>query len=213
MPSSVLPWTRTDRVAFGAVFDSADACALNQYSRNRQPRDTEQTWFGFILKHQAREEYVATELLPVSAERNDLFQLQTLFPSFRGRPLSEYLEGFEGHAFFYSRQQVTHASTKPQRWIANHFINPDDLFIAVYYSKRNAQVVVTPKQLRTALSRRIQTCSVSPVAFVGELDQAGLNGRRRKPLRWRASSSRVRAIPVGAGLPAKRPERNPQVPG
>ncbi|MCF4997309.1 DUF4329 domain-containing protein [Pseudomonas syringae] len=147
MLSSPPAWSRPQRVAFGAVFASADEAAQDQYSRNQKPHDREQAWFGFILKHRTREEYVASELSPVSEQSNDLFQPQRLFSWTREAPWFSYPEEFDRHAFFYLRQQVKHPSSKPQDWIANHFIRPDDLFVAVYYSKRNTVIPHQPVPL------------------------------------------------------------------
>ncbi len=61
------------------MFYSADAAAEDQYARDVRLHDQEKAWFGFILKHTERDEYVASELIPVSDARNDVFQPQSLF--------------------------------------------------------------------------------------------------------------------------------------
>lgn len=132
------PWARSvpDRVSMGAVFQSADEAALDRYSRNSAHRDEGQTWFGFIIKHKDKEEYVASELVPVSLPRDKLFLERSLF---RRSPKSgEYVypESFTLHSYFYSRQWVKHERDAPRRWLAEHFIVPKDLWIAVYNAKK-----------------------------------------------------------------------------
>ncbi|WP_432668947.1 hypothetical protein [Pseudomonas umsongensis] len=131
------PWERTvpERVSFGAVFPSADEAALDRYARDTGHHDEEQTWFGFILKQQGKEEYVASELVPVGGVRDKLYSLRSLFG--KSRTLQTiYPESFLPHSYFYSRQRVKHARDEPRRWLAQHFIVPRDLYVVVYNSKR-----------------------------------------------------------------------------
>lgn len=129
-------WKRPEQVAFGAVFYSADAAAEDQYSRDVRLHDQEKAWFGFILKHKEREEYVASELIPVGEARNDVFQPQSLFGVSQTPPWYNYPAGFQRHAFFYSRQRLKRSLEQPASWLSQHFILPDDLYSAVYYSRR-----------------------------------------------------------------------------
>jgi hypothetical protein len=132
------PWERSvpDRVSFGAVFKSADEAALDRYSRDTGEHDEGQTWYGFILKQKGKEEYIASELVPVSGVRDKLYSMRSLFgisPTTR-----DYIfpESFIPHSYFYSRQRVTHARGASRRWLAQHFIVPRDLWVVVYNSKR-----------------------------------------------------------------------------
>lgn len=100
--------------------------------------DQEKAWFGFILKHQDREEYVVSELVPVDDETNTVFQPQSLFGVSRMPPWYLYPQDFNRHAFFYSRQRVKHPSDDSGFWLSQYFISPDDLFIAIYYSRRRS---------------------------------------------------------------------------
>ena len=136
VPSVPWGWKRPEHVAFGAIFPSADAAAEDRYARDARLHDQERAWFGFILKHQDRDEYVATELVPVIEERNNVFQLKGVFGIRTTPPWYQYPEGFNRHAAFYSRQRVKHPSGKPRAWLAEHFITLDDLYIAGYYSRR-----------------------------------------------------------------------------
>jgi hypothetical protein len=123
------------QVAYGAIFPSADEAAQDRFSRMRGQTNQEQTWFGFILKQQGKQEYVATELVAVNGVRDKLFSRHSLFPYTRNVTDQVAPESFKRHSYFYSRQRVTH--TRPNReWLARHFIVPRDLFIAVYDSRR-----------------------------------------------------------------------------
>ncbi|MHC8289203.1 hypothetical protein ACYZUD_20800 [Pseudomonas sp. XS1P51] len=131
------PWERNvpEQVSFGAIFQSADAAALDRYSKDTGQHDEEQTWFGFILKRQGKEEYIASELVRVSGGRDKLYSLRSLFSESRTRE-TVYPESFVPHSYFYSRQRVKHARDESRRWLAQHFIVPRDLFVVVYNSKR-----------------------------------------------------------------------------
>lgn len=122
------------QVACGAIFSSADEAAQDRFSRMRGLTDQEQTWFGFILKQQGTEEYVATELVVVNGVRDKLFSRGS-FPVTRDYRDLVAPESFKRHSYFYSRQRAT--LTRPNReWLARHFIVPRDLFVVVYDSRR-----------------------------------------------------------------------------
>lgn len=129
-------WKRPEQVAFGAVFSTADEAATDQHDRDERLHEQEKAWFGFILKHKDREEYVASELIPIGEARNDVFQPQSLFGVTKTPPWYSFPEGFVRHAFFYSRQRLKHSLEQPASWLSQHFILPDDLYPAVYYSRR-----------------------------------------------------------------------------
>ncbi|MHC8316401.1 hypothetical protein [Pseudomonas sp. LB3P31] len=131
------PWVRDvpERTLMGAVFQSVDEAALDRYARNTAQRDEGKTWFGFILKHKDKEEYVASELVSVSY-RDELFQQRILFRlSAKTRDFA-YPESFTPHSYFYSRQGVKSEPDAPRRWLAEHFIVPKDLWVAVYDAKK-----------------------------------------------------------------------------
>ncbi|MHC8356026.1 DUF4329 domain-containing protein [Pseudomonas sp. LB3P81] len=136
VPSVPSKWIRPEQAAFGAVFSSADDAAQDRYSRDTRLNDEEKAWFGFILKHQDREEYVSTELVPVDSERNTVFQLQSVFGVSRTPPWYLLPEGFIQHAFFYSHRRVRLASPEAGSWLGQYFIVPDDLYLSVRYSQR-----------------------------------------------------------------------------
>ncbi|MGL6243993.1 hypothetical protein [Pseudomonas sp.] len=138
------PWDRRvpERASFGAVFQSADEAALDRYSKDMGQHEEEQTWFGFILKHQGKERYIASELVPVSGVRDKLYSLGSLFGISRtGETL--YPESFIPHAYFYSRQRVRHERDTARKWLAQHFIVPKDLWVVAYNSRR--RTVMEPR--------------------------------------------------------------------
>lgn len=135
------PWQRNvpERVSLGAVFQSADEAALDRYGRNTLQRDEGQIWFGFILKHKAKEEYVASELVPVSFPRDKLFLERSVFRYNRDGEYA-YPESFTPHSYFYSRQRGKHERDASRRWLAKHFIVPKDLWVAVYNAKKRPAI-------------------------------------------------------------------------
>ncbi|AZZ74148.1 hypothetical protein CCX46_03020 [Pseudomonas sp. RU47] len=135
-----LPWKRPVHLLYGALFASADEAAQSQYARDTRLQDDKRAWFGFILKHREREEFIATELIPVSERRDNLFDLDSVFASMTTEPWYRYPEGFDLFASFYSHQRVKDLSERPADWLAHYFITPDDLTVAMYYSPRRPLV-------------------------------------------------------------------------
>lgn len=138
VPAMPWGWRRPEQVAFGAVFRSADEAAQDRYARDRGVRDEQRPWFGFILKHQEREEYIATELVAVDSQTNNVFQLQGVFGVKRTAPWYQYPEGFSRYAAFYAGQRVEPPSSKPDAWLVHYFMPLDDLFIACEYARRGS---------------------------------------------------------------------------
>ena len=141
------------QVAYGAVFSSADEAAQDRFSRGAGADDKEQTWFGFILKRQGREEYIATELVAVDGVRDKLFSRASLFR--RSRPGAGidfvYPESFQRHSYFYSRQRVTQTPRPSRLWLAQHFIVPRDLYVVVDDSKRPS-ILEGPESIPTYIA-------------------------------------------------------------
>ncbi|MFZ3280073.1 DUF4329 domain-containing protein [Pseudomonas sp.] len=136
VPAPVMPSRRPEPLMFGAVFASADEAAHNQYSRDNRRHDQARVRFGFILKHKDRDDYVATELVGVSDQRNNVFQLQAVFGARRSPPWYQFPDGFFPHACVYSCQRVESAAEGAAAWLAQYFIAPQDLAISVYYARR-----------------------------------------------------------------------------
>ncbi|MBC8997098.1 DUF4329 domain-containing protein [Pseudomonas sp. N40(2020)] len=139
-PAVPWAWKRPEHVAFGAVGASAEDAVAYRYARDTRLHDTERAWFGFILKHMDREEYVATELFPVGEHKNNVFQLQSMFAPKNTPPWYQFPDGFDRHGFFYSRQRVKHPLSATAAWLAQYFIPPEDIAIATYYTNRRPVV-------------------------------------------------------------------------
>lgn len=133
-PPLSLPWQRPAFIAYGALFASADEAAHSQYTRDTRLQDDKCAWFGFILKHKAREEFIATELIPVSERRDNLFDLSSVFASLTAEPWYRYPEGFDLFGSFYCHQRVKDPTDRPVDWLAHYFITPEDLTVAMYHS-------------------------------------------------------------------------------
>ncbi|VVO56450.1 hypothetical protein PS862_00584 [Pseudomonas fluorescens] len=131
-------------VAFGAIFPSADEAGEDMHSRASGRYDTEHTSFGFILKHKDKEQYIATELVPVSGVRDKLFSLTSLFGISR-RGVYLFPQDFELDAYFYSKRGVEGFPASPKNWLKQYFIDPVDLFVVVYDAKRRR--VIRPDKI------------------------------------------------------------------
>lgn len=138
--ATALPWKRPDKVLFGAVFSSADDAALSQYTADQRLHDETKAWFGFILKHQDREEYIGTELIPVNDSGDNLFRLGAVFGARSTAPWYQYPDGFDLHAVFYTHEQVENPSRRPADWLGHYFISPQTLTVAMYLSPRRPVV-------------------------------------------------------------------------
>lgn len=134
-------WDRTvpARVAYGAIFASADEAAEDCYLREARPHDDDQIWFGFILKQKGKAQYIATELVPVNKDQDVLYALASLFPAAQNARGYRFPETFAIHSYVYSRPRVRHSTEKSKNWLAYHFIEPQDLYLSVYYSKKYPQ--------------------------------------------------------------------------
>lgn len=148
-----LPWRRPETVAYGAVFASADEVAQSQHERARHWQEQVNACFGFILKHRQNEEYIATELIPVSDGQSSLFQLNSLFAARRSEPWYQFPEGFDLYASWYSHRRSDDPRKTPDDWLNHYFISPDNLTTSMYYGRRRP---VVASQLPVALY--IATC-------------------------------------------------------
>jgi hypothetical protein len=139
-----LPWKRPAFVMYGAVYASADEAAQHLFARDRRLHDENRAWFGFILKHEVREEYIGTEMFSVSAQDSHLFRLESVFASRRSAPWHQYPEGFEMYGSFYVHQRTRAPSSSPEDWLGQYFISPDHLTAAMYYGGRRPVIASSP---------------------------------------------------------------------
>lgn len=140
------PWERhiPQRVSFGAVFPSAEAAALDRHSRESGLSDEERTLFGFILKQKGKDEYIATELIPVGDGIYKLFSKRGLFGDSRKPSGRIFPEAFELCSYFYMRQRVKRGVDASSQWLSQHFVAPRDLVLAVDDMKKHRRLVTKP---------------------------------------------------------------------
>ncbi|NVZ18812.1 DUF4329 domain-containing protein [Pseudomonas costantinii] len=130
----VLEFQRPDELSYGAIFDSADAAALDVHRREPErarPRYVS-LYFAFIFKHQARDEYIASELVPVT-QKTPLLSLPDVADN-------AVPEGFACHGVYYSRQWAGDGAVD---WLSRFFIVPQDLSIAVIQLRNAVRISVT----------------------------------------------------------------------
>lgn len=117
-----LQFQRPATVSHGPIFGNANDAASDL--RRRDPQDHAQPfvsrYFAFILKHEHREEYVASELIPVTS-KSPLLSLSSLYGT-------QLPDGFDCHSLYYADQFVGNGSAA---WLKRVFIEPGDLSEAI----------------------------------------------------------------------------------
>lgn len=120
---------RTDIAApvLGAIFTSAEDAVLNARHRARLDYRAAAAGWGFILKHKAREEYVATETvtprgLGALNQASD-FGATVLIDEFRTLGL------------YYAASWMPKGLSTTEAWFARHFASISDLAAAIYDDK------------------------------------------------------------------------------
>ncbi|WP_411381339.1 hypothetical protein [Pseudomonas sp. MPB26] len=148
---------RPEQVAFGAVFATADEAAQDAHARVRRDFGSTQTCFAFVLKHKDKEEYVVSETAPVT-RATPLFSLATLFAA---ADVGNYVypSGFTLHGLFYARRWKPQGLPSGELWLAAHFIDSTNLYLAFQAAKRwrtpgsNTTLAVYVSTLDNALLR------------------------------------------------------------
>ncbi|MHA4965543.1 DUF4329 domain-containing protein [Pseudomonas extremorientalis] len=125
----LLTFQRPQRVSHGPIFASADAAAdyLYQHRPHYQGEDHVSRYFAFILKHRLREEYVGSELFPVTRQ-SALFALNKLYGD-------ELPDDFDCHSLYYSKPWIGNGNAG---WLQRFFIEPEDLSEALFQARVNA---------------------------------------------------------------------------
>lgn len=134
------PWVRAFEfqrpavVSHGAIFSSADDAASDLLQRDPQDHAEHfvSRYFAFVLKHSHREEYVASELIPVTGT-SALLSLASLY----GAKLPD---GFDCHSLYYANHFVGNGSAS---WLKRVFIEPEDLSEAI--SQARIQTALPPQ--------------------------------------------------------------------
>jgi hypothetical protein len=122
-----------EQVTFGAIFPSAAAAAKDAHERVRR-YGPDQTCFGFILKHESKEQYIVSETVAAN-EKQKIFSLASLFRT-NDTGDFEYPKGFDLLGLFYARQWVPKGLGPTESWLAQHFISSRDLYQAFFEARR-----------------------------------------------------------------------------
>ncbi|PFG59909.1 uncharacterized protein DUF4329 [Pseudomonas poae] len=113
--------------AFGAIFDSLDAAALNAHVRWYGRNLDAQRCTAYILKHPQRDEFVVSELLAITSGGRWLSDSSRGVGYLAG---GEFAKGFELAGLLFSQQWVPAGLPTPEAWLARFFITPEVLLRA-----------------------------------------------------------------------------------
>ncbi len=123
-----------EQVGFGAIFSSAREAAKHAHARLSRSETSAQTCFGFVLKHEQKNEYVVSQMVPAD-QLNPLFTQGSLFRmDDNGAPV--YPSGFGLQGLFYARRWLPAKEANGQQWLARHFLSSADLYSAFSAAKR-----------------------------------------------------------------------------
>ena len=128
------PRTTPEQVGFGAIFSSARAAVKQAHARVSRAYVPTQTCFGFVLKHQHKEEYVVSEMVPAD-QQNPLFTQSSLF-GMDDDSMPVYPSGFALHGLFYARRWLPETASNGVQWLGRHFLSSTDLHSAFLSAKR-----------------------------------------------------------------------------
>lgn len=121
-----IAWQRPEQPSHGALFESADAAALDALARVPYNPEQHRYFFCFILKHTSRNDYVASECVPITLQ-SPMLTLASLYAS-TGPDTYQLPEGFECEALYYTNQWAGNGATA---WLERCFMLPAHLDIAV----------------------------------------------------------------------------------
>ncbi|MBV4480346.1 DUF4329 domain-containing protein [Pseudomonas khavaziana] len=123
-----------DYVTYGAVFPSADEAANNLHGRVHGRNYADSACFAFILKHKEQEQYIASQIVGVTAQ-DALFNLNRLFERKDGGGY-RLPDGFEVHGLFRSQQWSPAGLNTSNAWLTLFFVTPDVLYTAIFAADR-----------------------------------------------------------------------------
>lgn len=127
------PFEAPEQVAYGSVFASAEAAALDAHRRSRH-QGPDQTCFAFVLKHEHKDEYVVSESVPASP-RHPLFSQASLF-RLDDAGTFVYPASFKLFGLFYARQWLAQNLAPTEQWLGRHFLSSSDLYSACFEANR-----------------------------------------------------------------------------
>ena len=123
-----------EQVGFGAIYSSAREAAKHAHARLSRSEAPAQTCFGFVLKHEHKDEYVVSQMVPAD-QRNPLFTQGSLFRmDDNGAPV--YPSGFGLQGLCYARRWLPAKEANGQQWLARHFLSSADLYSAFLAARR-----------------------------------------------------------------------------
>ncbi|MBJ2289458.1 DUF4329 domain-containing protein [Pseudomonas sp. MF5691] len=127
--------------AFGAIFNSQDAAALNAHVRWYGRNLDAQGGAAYILKHPQRDEFVVSELLPVKPDG------RWLSDSTRGAGYlagGDFAKGFVLVGLLYSQQWLPVGLSTTEAWLTSFFVTPEVLLRAEEDARNLPRSSTTP---------------------------------------------------------------------
>ncbi|WP_256345687.1 hypothetical protein [Pseudomonas sp. PD9R] len=121
------PAIDTFQPRLGALFATPELAVLDAHARACSDYRAVAAGLGFILKHNERNEYVATET--VLARSLDALNQASDF----GVPV--LIDEYRIHSVYYSGHWLPSALSASDRWFARHFVPIGDLFVALFDDK------------------------------------------------------------------------------
>jgi hypothetical protein len=126
------PAIDTFQPRLGAVFSTPEQAVLDAHARACSDYRAAAAGLGFILKHNDRDEYVATET--ALAGHLDALNQASDF----GAPV--LIDEYRIHSVYYSAHWLPSGLSATDRWFARHFIPMSDLFVALYDDKNTQRL-------------------------------------------------------------------------
>lgn len=121
------PAIRTFQPRLGPIFSSPKQAVLHAHAWACSDYRAVAAGLGFVLKHNDREEYVATET--VAAGRLDALNQASDYGA------QILIDEYHILSVYYSAHWLPKGLSTADAWFARHFIPMDDLFVAVYDDK------------------------------------------------------------------------------
>jgi hypothetical protein len=131
-PPGDKPAIQTFQPRLGALFSTPEQAVLDAHARACSDYRAVAAGLGFILKHNDRSEYVATET--VLATRLDALNQASDF----GAPV--LIDEYRIHSVYYSGHWLPSGLAATDRWFARHFIPMSNLFVALYDDKNTQRL-------------------------------------------------------------------------
>ena len=174
-----------DYTTYGAVFAGADEAARHLHARVHARNFAEEACFAFILKHQDKEQYIASEVVGVVSE-NRLFNLDSVFER-KAEGGYQLPDGFIVHGLFRSQQWSRVGLNTSNAWLTLFFVMPSVLYASLYAANQSvpSNLSIYFSTLDGALLRyeppRLDVRSGGPADTLLTVAQQALNSGQTKP--------------------------------